>query len=312
MSVEDYVSGCLQLALLLEVSAYPKPGNVHRTADFRGTRYEHFLASSVALASSFRAAASRGVLASRKEIELKDVGVGRLILDSVQSAGRWQHGGNTCLGSVVLLCPIAVAAGMASKSGGISAGKLRVLVKRVVGSTTPEDAVLFYEAVKATEAGGLGEVKDLDIKDSRSKDWILRDGITLLEVFRKSSLYDSVALEWTSNYATTFDLGYPYFKDILKQSGDVNTATVQTFLKILSEKPDTLIRRKAGMDIAKEVSSKAKSILGRGGMLTQSGRRELEVFDAELRAQGNKLNPGTTADLTASTLGVAILEGFRP
>ena len=43
--VADHVSRCLQLAILLEVSAYPKPGNVHRTADFQETDYEHFLAS---------------------------------------------------------------------------------------------------------------------------------------------------------------------------------------------------------------------------------------------------------------------------
>ncbi|MCW4055912.1 MAG: triphosphoribosyl-dephospho-CoA synthase, partial [Candidatus Bathyarchaeota archaeon] len=53
------VSSSLQLAILLEVSA-DKPGNVNRTASFRSTRYEHFLASAVAVGPSFELAAERG------------------------------------------------------------------------------------------------------------------------------------------------------------------------------------------------------------------------------------------------------------
>ena len=33
---------CAQLAAALEVSGWPKPGNVHRTADFTDTRFEHY------------------------------------------------------------------------------------------------------------------------------------------------------------------------------------------------------------------------------------------------------------------------------
>ena len=56
----DEIAAALELALLLEVSAYPKPGNVHRTRDFENTRFEHFLASAVALGPHFRLAALRG------------------------------------------------------------------------------------------------------------------------------------------------------------------------------------------------------------------------------------------------------------
>ena len=36
-----------QLALMLEVCAYPKPGNVDRCHDYAETRLEHFLASTL-------------------------------------------------------------------------------------------------------------------------------------------------------------------------------------------------------------------------------------------------------------------------
>ena len=41
-----------------------------------------------------------------------------------------------------------------------------------------------------------------------------------------------------------------------------------------------------------------------------AGRRTLQSFDASLRTEGNKLNPGTTADLVTATLFVALVEGI--
>jgi len=87
---------------------------------------------------------------------------------------------------------------------------------------------------------------------------------------------------------------------------------VHTFLKILSEVPDTLIARKAGMSKAKEASAQAKRVLEEGGLITQKGRNILIKFDAKLHARGHQLNPGTTADLTSTVLALAILSGYRP
>jgi len=77
--IPEYVSGCLQLAVLLEVSAYPKPGNVHRNANFQGTRYEHFLASTVAVKPHFRHAAKQGVSVHFGKICLARIWVGEVI-----------------------------------------------------------------------------------------------------------------------------------------------------------------------------------------------------------------------------------------
>ncbi|MEM2622936.1 MAG: triphosphoribosyl-dephospho-CoA synthase, partial [Candidatus Nezhaarchaeales archaeon] len=49
-----------QLAALLEVSAYPKPGNVHRLRDRWGKRFEHFVAGSVAIGPIVKEAFMRG------------------------------------------------------------------------------------------------------------------------------------------------------------------------------------------------------------------------------------------------------------
>lgn len=72
------ISGSLELATLLEVTAYPKPGNVHRTRDYSETRFEHFLASAVASRPHFEKAAQRGTLISRANISTEDAQVGSI------------------------------------------------------------------------------------------------------------------------------------------------------------------------------------------------------------------------------------------
>jgi triphosphoribosyl-dephospho-CoA synthase len=312
VEVPEHVSTGLQLAVLLEVSAYPKPGNVHRTADFKGTRYEHFLASVVALASSFRKAAERGVQVAKKEIDFSEIGIGELIKSAVEHVKAWQTGGNTLLGTIILLMPMASAAGMTLDQGKFSVARLRKKTRLVVKSTTSRDAVNLYDAISIAKPGGIGKTPKLDVTDPTSKEIILRDNITLFDVFKVSSGWDSISSEWVNNYTITFDLGYPCFVNALKETRDINTATVHTFLEILSEVPDTLIARKLGSARAKEVSAQAKRVLDAGGLTTPEGREELSRFDKELRDSEHRLNPGTTADLTAAVLAVAVLSGYRP
>ena len=71
-------------------------------------------------------------------------------------------------------------------------------------------------------------------------------------------------------------------------------AIVTLHVSLLAEVPDTLIARKAGQAAAEAVSEAAREV--------RAGRRSLADFDAMLRADGNVLNPGTTADLVCATL----------
>ena len=310
--IAEYVSECLQLAVLLEVSAYPKPGNIHRTADFQETRYEHFLASAVALASSFRNAAQKGVLIAQGNINPDELGIGKIIKDAVGRVKAWQSGGNTLLGTIILLTPIAAAAGITLKKELFSISTLRKNIRLVVESTTPMDAVNVYDAISIAKPGGLGKTPKLDVTDSTSKQKILRDKVTLFDVFKISSSWDSISSEWVNNYSITFDLGYPYFTKVIEKTNDANVATVHTFLKILSEVPDTLVTRKLGSARAKEVSVLSKEVLDAGALTTRNGREKLFQFDKELRDPRHRLNPGTTADLASAVLAVAVLNGYRP
>jgi triphosphoribosyl-dephospho-CoA synthase len=307
----EHVSRCLELAILLEVSAYPKPGNVHRTADFQGTRYEHFLASAVAVAPHFKYAAEQGIHVVERKIKPTDVGIGTIVKDAVTSVSLWQNDGNTLLGSIILLSPMAVAAGMLTKEK-FSPSQLRKKIKVIVESSTPLDAVNVYDAIQIVKPSGLGKAPKLDVTDPASKQKILDEQVTLFEVFEIASAYDSIASEWVNNYPITFDLGHPYFAQQLKEKANVNTATVHTFLKILSEVPDTFISRKVGLAKAKKISVEAGQVLEKGGLTTSSGRKLLQKFDKKLRDPAHKLNPGTTADITEAVLAISILNGYRP
>jgi triphosphoribosyl-dephospho-CoA synthase len=313
LNIAKHVSSCLQLSILLEVSAQ-KPGNVNRVANFQNTRYEHFMASAVAVEPAFAKAALQGIRCRETIIRPDQVSIGGIIKDAVSSINRWQHGGNTLLGTVILLSPIAVAAGMAlAENRGLSLSELRGNIEFVVESTTPADAVAVYDAINLANTNGLiDKAPTLDVNDPESKRRIIKEGITLHDVFTISAAYDSISREWVENYPLTFDTGYPYFVRQLEEPCNLNTAIVHTFLKILSMTPDTLIARKAGLEKAREVSEKAREVLSLGGLTTTTGRKAISSVDAELRAQANKLNPGTTADIITAVLAISILNGYRP
>ena len=308
----DEIAAGLQLGLLLEVSAYPKPGNVHRTRDFEHTRFEHFLSSAAALGQHFRLAALRGRTIGERLAQSRELGIGERIRRSVVACSEWQHGGNTSLGVVFLLAPIAYAAGMIPPSSPLRARKIRKNLRQIAGRTTPQDAVNAYKAISYASPGGLGKVAELDVNDAKSITEIRKRKLTLLDIFRISAKYDTISWEWVNDFSVTFDIGLPTLIQELRATQDINIAVVDTYLTILSRIPDTLIARKRGMMTAKEISRRATSVLRMGGMKTPRGRRAVEQMDETLQRSDHACNPGTTADLTASALSVLILEGYRP
>jgi triphosphoribosyl-dephospho-CoA synthase len=115
-----------------------------------------------------------------------------------------------------------------------------------------------------------------------------------------------------NGFHITFDIGYPFLRHEIEKTGDINTASVNTFLKILSEVPDTLIARKAGEAKSRWVSEEARKVLDEGGLTTEKGTKLLLNLDRRLHDPNHRLNPGTTADITSAALATAILEGYRP
>jgi triphosphoribosyl-dephospho-CoA synthase len=319
-----------ELAAALEVSGWPKPGNVHRTRDHSDSRFEHFLAGSIILGRSVEAAALRGVMVARDMLGPSNVGVGRIINMAVRDILSSHNGGNTHLGVCLLFIPLSVAAAKTYvEEKFLSLSSLRNNFDLIMRSTTPLDAVKVYEAIvmasSPEEMGRVdgGSAPDLYDNDARRK--ILKRGITLYDAMAEASSYDNVARELTTGLEISSNIGFKELIETFERTGDINMAVVHTFLRILSLFPDTFIARKVGLkkegDIRRAVeagiketmwiSETAKRVLEIGGLTTDEGRAEIWGFDEKLQSLGRDYNPGTTADLTASSIMIALLRGLK-
>lgn len=297
----NFIAKTAQIASLLEVSGHPKPGNVHRTRDFPDMVFEDFLISGVAIGDTMNKAAELGKKYG-KEGSLDKIELGKLIKEAVIETDKW-IANNTNLGIVMLLTPIAAAAGMSNETSEIQDN-----VDKIMRATSSFDAVNLYDAINIAQAGGMGEQDELDVGSEDAKKQLIEKDINMFDVLDLSSQWDMLAFELTRTMPITFGVGYPTFRDVKVDHG-INKATVQTFLTILSIYPDTLIARKYGIETAQEVSAEASSIIAEGGILTDKGRELLVKYDADLVKK--EFNPGTTADLTASSVMVALLDEYK-
>jgi triphosphoribosyl-dephospho-CoA synthase len=264
------VTVAAQLACLLEVSA-PKPGNVSPGRHFHDTSYEDFLASAVAIGPALAGAADRPL--------------GSTIRTAVEATARWA-GSNTNLGMVLLLAPLAYAARL-------DGGTLRERVQGVLAATTVADAVEVYAAIRLAHPGGLGSATAEDVAGE--------PGVTLTQAMALAADRDSVAREYATGFAATFEIGAPALRDARRRGIRWTDATVYAYLALLAALPDTLIARKLGRAEAERISRRAAEV-------RRGGPRELAGFDAELRDDRNTRNPGTTADLTCASIFAVILE----
>jgi len=329
-AMADDVMRSAQLAAALEVSGWPKPGNVHRTADFEDTTFEQFIAGSIALGPQIRRAALRGIEAGKGRIGLEEVGVGGIIGEILEDVGAWHRGGNTHLGTCMLIVPLAASAGYTfASTSKLGIADVRGNAAAVMKATTVQDALDVQRAMGLLMPTGLGKLEDKglpDLSGEGARRTIVEKAYTLYDMMKASSDWDNIAREWVTRMEISFCCGLPTWLRIKRETGNVNVATVNTFLTILSRYPDTFIARKIGsrteVDIrkavrtglveARKISSMASRALSMGGASNVEGIRALRDFDRQLRARGNEVNPGTTADLTSSSIMIAMLSGERP
>jgi triphosphoribosyl-dephospho-CoA synthase len=274
----DAVAGAAQLACVLEASA-EKPGNITPSHDFHDTSYEDMLRSAIAVGPELARAGERGV--------------GETVLAVVQASRRVARA-NTNLGIALLLAPLAKAA--------LSAGPLRAGLGATLRALDVADARAAYAAIGLAGASGLHERVEHDVRSEPT--------VGLREAMASAAERDSIASEYVTDYALTFETGIPALVAALGDGLAVREAIVELHLRLLGDAPDTLIARKRGAEAAARVSAGARTVLAAGGVRSAAGRQALHSFDASLREPGNALNPGTTADLVTATLFVALVEGM--
>ena len=268
---------CAQVACIWEATAR-KPGNVHRCLDFDDAHYVAFLLSAAAIAPVVGTAAGRGV--------------GRTVWEAVRATHRVVRT-NTNLGIVLLLAPLAA----------VPAGEpLRTGVARVLADLDVADARAVYQAIRLASPAGLGRVSEQDVATEPTQ--------TLAQVMALAAGRDLVARQYANGFREVFDEGVPALSRALDWVAFVEDAVIACHLHLMACCPDSLIARKRGPAEAEESARRARQVLDRGWPAHPAGRAALDELDGWLRADGHARNPGTTADLVAACLFVALREGI--
>ncbi len=267
---------CAQMACIWEVTAR-KPGNVHRYRDFEDVSYLDFILSAAAIAPVLTTACQRRV--------------GETILDSVRATRRVSTT-NTNLGIILLLAPLASVPPEKELQSGIAS---------VLAGLDVTDARLTYEAIRLANPGGLGAASDQDVADEPT--------LPLCEIMKLAAPRDMVARQYADGYREVFNDCVPALGESLKQMGSIEGAIIRTQLQFMSLHADTLIARKCGIAVAAEAGERAAGVLAAGWPEGTAGRRELAEFDAWLRGDGHRRNPGATADIITAGLFVLLRDG---
>jgi triphosphoribosyl-dephospho-CoA synthase len=308
----DDLFRCVTLSSLLEISGWPKPGNVHRTKNFLNTTYEQFLAGAVAIQPNIYSFCRRIYqVRAKSSSSFAFVNLGQLFYDASKSMMKWQQGGNVILGHILILSPLVAAATISIKEKKKLYEDFKNYLNKIIEDGPVKDTVLLYNAIKCCNPGGLGKIRKYDITEKQSIDELKRDKITLKKIFDLSKDYDLISKEYSSGFNITLGIGLPYFNESFKNYQDINISIVNTYLKLLSENEDTLIIRKSGKLAALKVKNAAKEIILNDGIATEKGLKMVRQFDIDLQKANGKLNPGTTADILTGVIFCALIFGLK-
>ncbi len=235
------------------------------SGSFRGLRSSRFLKSGCGNSAAFSDAVDQA-------------GLGQRVLAAVE-ATREVTSANVNLGIILLIAPLAMVDD-------------RCEVADLLHRTTLEDANDMFLAIRIAKPGGVtSEQVDSSIDVNRSS--IQLDVLTAM---RMAQDRDDIAKQYATAFADFFECVLPIVASSIQSEPMLNEAIVQAQLRLLSQRKDTLIERKCGSAIAMEACERAKRCL------KQNSPEARMQFDAWLRADGNRRNPGTIADLIAAAL----------
>lgn len=265
------------LSLLLEVSSNPKAGNVDREHDFEDLRYEHFIISAVSSFPFF--------LKTAKQKRL-------YILQAIKKSRDFGVRTNVHFGAFLLLFPLVAVWNSKDIE---EAGKKAV---DFLKKTSFRDSINIFKAFQLCNPRVLN-AESLSLKDRSTISRIVKEKLSVYDWMKLSPKDNLIAHELINCYPISRNGA----KFILNSEFVANETIVLLYHKLLSEYPDTLIIAKKGYEVAKEVMELAKKAF------ESKNFSELRKLDEILLKQ--KINPGTIADLVASSIYLALLEGWK-
>jgi triphosphoribosyl-dephospho-CoA synthase len=267
--------------------AVRKPGNVSLASPGHGMQAHMFVDSAQAAMPALFEPGAR---------------VGRRIENAV-AASFATAGCNTNLGIVLLCAPIALA--LEREPGVATAVALRAAIEDVLRDLDVEDTRAAYRAIAMANPGGLGDAEREDVHDAPTLD--LRSAMAL------AASRDSIARQYASGYADLFQLALPLCARgfLPMMEGDCTAPDARTkarvqrvYVGLLSRLPDSHIVRKHGIVVAQSVMRAAQGwrVQSDAGVAIDA-LPAFAQWDEALKRE--RINPGTSADLTVATLFAA-------
>lgn len=265
-------------ACLLEAQA-PKLGNVYPGVSFADMEYYHFEKSSQLIGPIFD--------------QWESHSAGWLIERSVEVT-RESVGVNTNLGMILLLGPLVKGVGPLYRDGCIA----EIEIQLRTFPWTEEDTKGIYRAIQVAHPGGLGRADEMDVADAPP--------LSILEAMQLAAHRDSIASEYCNGFNQCQLIANRLLHHKLHATWDEAICEVQ--LEWLARQGDSLILRKCGEGINGRVREMAKEIIDAKKQSSSDIATMKRDFDFYLRSDGNRLNPGTTADLIAGGLFLALFQ----
>ncbi len=297
-------------ASCLEFSA-DKPGNIGPNHAIKGITFENmkFVSNQIKKAN----------IKYFKD-ESKEISMGKFIYNAVRIMIETQPFENLLLGHILLYSPLVIASkkilDKQKDSKLINWKKFWDLTEEVINSSSVSDGIWLTRAIALSKAGGLKNPggkpvnSKYDLLDPDIENKIINDNKTLKDLFVESAEYDSIARQYVSNFKFCRDLILNWLIPEIEDFNSKNELVLNIFLMILSQEPDSLIFRKNNLATALEIQKKAKEIQENNMNQTKRGRNLISKLNNYMNSKNGKLNPGTTADLTAVIIFICILFGI--
>lgn len=265
--------------------------------------YEDFLISSTSIRENLEIVAFNG--SKYYPNMLNEIQIGESILGCVKNTQNLVKT-NTNLGISMLLVPIAATFGALHEENSLN--NLPKALDTIIKNTEFNDAIALVKAISLSNAGGMdNKTSKYDVNNSNTIDEIRKNHINIHDLLQMSSKYDKISYELINGLPTIMNYGYPTYMRYMDDYSR-NDVTLEIYLTILSNVSDTLISRKYGEEIAKDVSERAKTILVNTEIGTKDRLKELNEFDTFLKSKN--YNPGTSADFTAASLFVGLVDKY--
>jgi len=263
---------------------FHKPGCVSRLRDFEDKKLPDFVLCGLLAVAPLTMAVLDG-LKREARIGLRVRQIVELCMGIV--------GRNVCLGTAILLTPLATAVGMAlARSAALEPRTLTSLAREAVLECGVEESIELYRAIRLASPSYVrpsDETRAPNVWDPHFEE-SLRNGFwTLAKVLEDAAQRDLVSREIIE--------GYPRTLRVLERLSLDEESVLHSFIELLSSDLDTVVARKGGVLLAEVCRSLARAVAEK--------RIGVEVLDKLMIF--NRVSPGSTADIVATAISLHVL-----